>query len=101
MLVAHDEQGWIPEARPARACLTWQIMISIRQSKTFHVILVLRLCLQSNIFGDMSFELLQLGLIVLQVTCPSMKAQDTPEDIFVVGQVGHRLDVINMGRPGL
>jgi hypothetical protein len=27
-----------------------------------------------------------------------MKAQDTHEDIFVVGQVGHRLDVINMGR---
>ncbi len=37
--------------------------------------------------GDMSFELLQQGLIVLQVTCPSMKAQDTYEDIFGVGQV--------------
>ncbi len=94
MLVAHDEQGWIQEA-----CLTWQIIISIRQGNTFHVILVLRLCLQSNILGDMSFELLQQGLIVLQVICPSMKAaQDTHEDIFVVGQVGHRLDVINMGR---
>jgi hypothetical protein len=73
-------------------------MISIRQGNTFHVILVLRLCLRSNIFGDMSFELLQKGLIVLQVICPSMKAQDTHEDIFVVGQIGHRLDVINMGR---
>jgi hypothetical protein len=92
MSVAHDEQGWIPEA-----CFTWQIMISIRQGNTFHVILVLRLCLRSTIFGDMSFKLLQEGLIVLQVTCPSMKAQDTHEDIFVVGQVGHRLDVINMG----
>jgi hypothetical protein len=93
MSVAHDEQGWIPEA-----CLTWQIMISIRQGNTFHVILILRLCLRSNIFGDMSFELLQQGLIVLQVICLSMKAQDIHEDIFVVGQVGHRLDVINMGR---
>ncbi len=93
MSVAHDEQGWIPEA-----CLTWQIMISIRQGNTFHIILVLGLCLQSNIFGDMSFELLQQGLIVLQVTCPNMKEQDTNEDIFVVGQAGHRLDVINMGR---
>jgi hypothetical protein len=68
MSVAHDEQaqqGWILEA-----CLTWQIMISIRQGNTFNVILVLRLCLRSNIFGDMSFELLEQGLIVLQVTCP-------------------------------
>jgi hypothetical protein len=92
MSVADDDQGWIPEA-----CPTWQIMISIRQGNMFHVILVSRLCLRSNIFGDMSFELLQQGLIVLQVTCPSMQAQDTHEDIFVVGQVGHRLDVINMG----
>ena len=92
MTVAHYAQGWIPEA-----CLTWQIMISIRQGYTFHVILVLRLCLRSNIFGDMSFELLQQGLIVLQVTSPSIKAQDTHEDIFVVGQVGHRLDVVYMG----
>ena len=73
-------------------------LASIRQGNTFHVILVLRLSLRSNIFGDMSFELLQEGLVVLQVTCPSMKAQDTHEDIFGVGQVGHRLDVINMGR---
>jgi hypothetical protein len=73
-------------------------MISIRQGNTFQVILVLRLCLLSNIFRDMRFELLQQGLIVLQVTCPNMKAQDTHEDIFDVGQVGHRLDVINMGR---
>jgi hypothetical protein len=93
MSVAHDEQGWTQEA-----CLTWQIMISIRQGDTFHVILVLRLCLRSNIFWDMSFELLQQGLIVLQVTCPSLKAQDTHEDIFVVGQVGHRLDVIYIRR---
>jgi hypothetical protein len=77
----------------------WQIMISIRQGNKFHVILVLRLCLRSNVFGDMSFELLRLqqGLIVLQVTSPSIKAQDTHEDIFVVRHVGHRLDVIYMG----
>jgi hypothetical protein len=28
---------------------------------------------------------------------PSMRAEDTHEDIFVVGQVGHRLDVFYMG----
>jgi hypothetical protein len=83
MSVAHDEQGWILEA-----CLNWQIMISISQGNMFHVILVFGLCLQSNILGDMSFELLQQGLIVLQVTCLRMKAQDTHEDISVVGQVG-------------
>jgi hypothetical protein len=92
MSVAHDEQGWISEA-----CFTWQIMISIREGNTFHVILVLRLCLRSTIFGGMSFKHFQEGLKVLQVTCPSMKARDTHEGIFVVGQVGHRLDVINMG----
>ncbi len=59
----------------------------------FHFILVLRLCLLSICLGDI-FELLQQGLIVLQVTSPSMKPEDTHEDIFVVGQVGHRLDVV-------
>ena len=72
-------------------------MISIREGKSFHFILVLWLGLRWNILGDMRVELLQQGLIVLQVTCSSMKAQDTHENIFVVGQVGHRLDVINMG----
>jgi hypothetical protein len=48
-------------------------MISIRQGYTFHFILVLRLCLRSICLGDI-FELLQQGLIVLQVTSPSMKA---------------------------
>ncbi len=37
------------------------------------------------------------GLIVLQVTCQSMRVQDVHKEIFVVGHVGHRLDVINMG----
>ena len=32
-----------------------------------------------------------------QLPSTSMRAQDTHEDVFVVGQVGHRLDVINMG----
>jgi hypothetical protein len=72
-------------------------MISICQGNTFHRILVVRHSLWYNILGDMLFELLQEGLIVLQVTCTSMKSQDTHEDVFVVGQVGHRLDIINMG----
>ena len=92
MAVIHDEQGRISEAS-----LTRQIMISICQGNTFHSILVVRHILRYNIFGDMLFELLQEGLIVLQVTSTSMKAQDTHEDVFDVGQVGHRLDVINMG----
>ncbi len=71
-------------------------MISIRKGYTLHFILVLRLCLRSICLGDI-FELLQQGLIVLQVTSPSMKAEDTHEDIFVVGQVGHRLEVVYVG----
>ena len=45
----------------------------------------------------MIIELLQQGLVVLQVTCSSMEAQDKHDDILVVGQVGHRLDVLNIG----
>ena len=92
MAVIHDKKGRISEAS-----LTRQIMISICQGNTFHSILVVRHSLWYNILGDMLFELLQEGLIVLQVTCTSMKSQDTHEDVFVVGQVGHRLDIINMG----
>ena len=68
MSVAHDEQG-----RISKASLTRRIIISIYQGNTFHVILVLRLCLRPNTFGDMIFKLLEQGLIVLQVTYPSMK----------------------------
>jgi hypothetical protein len=52
--------------------LTWQIMISISQSNSFHCILVMRLILRSSIIGYLIVELLQQGLIVL--TCPGMKA---------------------------
>jgi hypothetical protein len=72
-------------------------MISIREGKSFNFILVLWIVLRRNILRDTRVEFLKQGLIVLQVTCSSMKAQDTHEKIFVVGQVGHRLDVINMG----
>jgi hypothetical protein len=72
-------------------------MISIREGKSFNFILVLWIGLRRNILRDTRVEFLKQGLIVLQVTCSSMKAQDTHENIFVVGQVGHRLDVINMG----
>jgi hypothetical protein len=72
-------------------------MISIREGKSCNFILVLWIGLRRNILRDTRVEFLKQGLIVLQVTCSSMKVQDTHENIFVVGQVGHRLDVINMG----
>ncbi len=92
MSVDHSYKGLIPETS-----LTWQIMISISQSNTFHCILVFRPVLRSSIIGEFIVELVQEGLIVLSITCSGMKAQDTHEDIFVVGQVGHRLDVLNVG----
>ncbi len=64
---------------------------------TFHCILVPRLILRSSTIGEMIVELLQQGLIVLQVTCSGMEAKDTHEDILGVGQVGHSLDVLNAG----
>ena len=80
MSVEHGDKGWIPETS-----LTWQIMISISQSNLFNRILVPRLVLRSSIIGEMIVELLQEGLIVLQVTSSGMEAQDTHEDILVVG----------------
>ena len=80
MSVEHGDKGWIPET-----CLTWQIMISISQSNLFNRILVPRLVLRSSIIGEMIVELLQEGVIVLQVTSSGMEAQDTHEDILVVG----------------
>ena len=79
MAVELGDTGWIQEAG-----LTRQIMISISQGNTFHCILVLRLVLRSSIVGDLIVELIQQGLIVLQGTCPGMKAQDAHEDILVV-----------------
>jgi hypothetical protein len=71
-------------------------VISISQSNTFHCILVPRLILRSSTIWEIIVELLQQGLIVLQVTCSGMEAQDTHEDILVVGQVGHSLDILNV-----
>ncbi len=42
---------------------------------TFHCILVPRLVLRSSTIEEMIVELLQQGLIVLQVTCSGMEAQ--------------------------
>ncbi len=92
MSVEHGNKGCIPETS-----LTWQIMILISQSNMFHCILVLRLVWGSSIIGKMIVELFQQGLIVLKVTCSGMEVQDTHEAILVVGQVGHRLDVLNVG----
>ena len=80
MSVEHGDKGWIPETS-----LTWPIMISISQSNLFNRILVPRLVLRSSIIREMIVELLQEGLIVLQVTSSGMEAQDTHEDILVVG----------------
>ena len=80
MSVEHCDKGWIPETS-----LTWQIMICISQSNLFNRILVPRLVLRSSIIREMIVELLQEGLIVLQVTSSGMEAQDTHEDILVVG----------------
>jgi hypothetical protein len=47
----------------------------------------------------MSVDLLQQGLIVLQVASLStcIEAQDGLEDILVIAQLGHSLDIHNMG----
>ena len=55
------------------------------------------LVMRSSTIGEMIIELLQQGLVVLQVTCSGMEAQDKHEDILVVGQVGHSLDILNLG----
>ena len=47
----------------------------------------------------MKIELLQQGLVMLQVARTGMEAQDAHEDILVIGQVGDSLDILNMGMP--
>jgi hypothetical protein len=71
MSVKHGDKGWIQETS-----LTWQIMILISQSNKFHFILVPRLVLRSSITGEIIVELLQQGLIVLQVSRSGMEAQE-------------------------
>jgi hypothetical protein len=44
----------------------------------------------------MKINLLEQGLVMLKVACTSMEAQDAHEDILVIAQVGHRLDILNM-----
>ena len=45
----------------------------------------------------MKIELLQQGLIMLQVASTGMEAQDAHENILVIGQVCDSLDILNMG----
>ena len=47
----------------------------------------------------MKIELLQQGLIMLQVASMGMEVQDAHEDILVIGQVCDSLDILNMGIP--
>ena len=45
----------------------------------------------------MKLDSLEQGLVMLQVPSTSMEAQDAHENILVIGQVGHSLDVLDMG----
>jgi hypothetical protein len=45
----------------------------------------------------MKLDRLEQGLVMLQVPSTSMEAQDAHEDIFVIRQVGHSLDILDMG----
>ena len=45
----------------------------------------------------MELDFLELGLIMLKVASTGMETQDAHEDILVVGQVGHSLDILDVG----
>ena len=45
----------------------------------------------------MELDFLEQGLVMLKVTSTGMETQDAHEDIIVIGQVGHSLDILDVG----
>ena len=45
----------------------------------------------------MELDFLEQGLVMLKVASTGMETQDAHEDILVVGQVGHSLDILDVG----
>jgi hypothetical protein len=45
----------------------------------------------------MEQDILEHGLVMLKVASTGMETQDAHEDILVVGQVGHSLDILDVG----
>ena len=45
----------------------------------------------------MSIDFLEQSFVLLEVASTGMKTYDAHENILVVGQVGHSLEVVNVG----
>lgn len=45
----------------------------------------------------MELNFLEQGLVMLKVASTGMETQDAHEDILVIGQVGHSLDILDVG----
>ncbi len=86
--VHHGDKG-----RTAYPRLAGHIQIPVSKCSTLHCILVGWNFLRSR----MIVNFLQQSLICLEVTSTCMETYDAHEHILVVGQVGHRLDILDMG----
>jgi hypothetical protein len=75
---------------------TGHIVIAVSKCTSLNLVLIDRLLLW-RITGGMEIDFLEQGLVMLKVASTCMEAQDAHEDILVIGQVGHSLDILDVG----
>ena len=91
----HGDQGWILDPQ-----FTGHIQIAVSKCTSLNLVLIDRpLFMLWHITGGIMMEIdfLEQGLVMLKVASTCMEAQDAHEDILVVGQVGHSLDILDVG----
>ena len=71
-------------------------MIAVSQCAQLNVVLIDRLLL-TCFWRGMELNFLEQGLVMLKVASTGMETQDAHEDILVIGQVGHSLDILDVG----
>ena len=87
----HDDQGWILDP-----LFTGHIQIAVSKCTLLNLVLIDRLLLW-RITGGMEIDFLEQGLVMLKVASTCMEVQDAYEDNLVIGQVGHSLDILDVG----
>jgi hypothetical protein len=70
-------------------------VIAVSQCAQLNVILIDRLLL-IRFWRRMELNFLEQGLVMLKVASTGMETQDAHEDILVIGQIGHCLDILDV-----
>ena len=71
-------------------------MIAVSKCTFLNLVLIDWLLL-GRITVGMEMNFLEQGLVMLKVASTGMETQDAHEDILVIGQVGHSLDILDVG----